>query len=130
MRYYIDLNGATNVEGTYTLTVQIVPDPTPPIASIVLAGGRYVVNNPTLLVDVQAYDDLSGVPSMAFSQNGTTWTDWRPLAFHATWTFPSGDGLKTLWTRSGARARPVEAQLQRAPSGYSGTLVVTLGGEP
>jgi len=32
--------------------------------------------------------------------------------------------------RSGARARPVEAQLQRAPSGYSGTLVVTLGGEP
>ena len=32
--------------------------------------------------------------------------------------------------RSGARARPVEAQLQRAPSGYSGMLVVTLGGEP
>ena len=32
--------------------------------------------------------------------------------------------------RSGARARPVEAQLQRAASGFSGTLVVTLGGEP
>lgn len=32
--------------------------------------------------------------------------------------------------RSGARARPVEAQLQRTPGGYSGTLVVTLGGEP
>ena len=30
--------------------------------------------------------------------------------------------------RSGARARPVEAQLQRGPAGYSGTLAVTLGG--
>ncbi len=98
-RYYIDLNGATNVEGTYTLTVQIVPDPTPPIASVALAGGRSAVNNPTVVVNVQAYDDLSGVALMAFSQNGTTWTDWRPLAFHTTWTFPSGDGLKTLWVK-------------------------------
>ena len=98
-RYYIDLNGATNVEGTYTLTLQIVPDPTPPIASVALAGGRSAVNDPTVVVDVQAYDDLSGVALMAFSQNGTTWTDWRPLAFHTTWTFPSGDGLKTLWVK-------------------------------
>jgi len=29
--------------------------------------------------------------------------------------------------RSGARARPVEAQLNRTGSGYNGTLVVTLG---
>ena len=30
--------------------------------------------------------------------------------------------------RSGARARPVEAQLQRGPLGYTGTIGVTLGG--
>jgi general secretion pathway protein M len=35
-----------------------------------------------------------------------------------------------LEVRSGARARPVEAQLQRGPQGYSGTLSVTLGGTP
>jgi general secretion pathway protein M len=29
--------------------------------------------------------------------------------------------------RSGARARPVEAQLSRGPQGYTGTLVVSLG---
>jgi general secretion pathway protein M len=29
--------------------------------------------------------------------------------------------------RSGARARPVEAQLTRGPQGYTGTLVVSLG---
>ena len=32
--------------------------------------------------------------------------------------------------RSGARARPVEAQLQRGPLGYTGTLGVTFGGAP
>ena len=32
--------------------------------------------------------------------------------------------------RSGARARPVEAQLQRGAQGYSGTLGLTLGGAP
>ena len=30
--------------------------------------------------------------------------------------------------RSGARARPIEAQLQRGAQGYSGTIGVTLGG--
>ena len=32
--------------------------------------------------------------------------------------------------RSGARARPTEATLSRAAQGYSGTLVVSLGGAP
>ncbi len=32
--------------------------------------------------------------------------------------------------RSGARARPVEARLARAAQGYSGTLVVVIGGAP
>ncbi len=32
--------------------------------------------------------------------------------------------------RSGARARPVEAQLQRSAAGYTGTIGVTLGGGP
>lgn len=30
--------------------------------------------------------------------------------------------------RAGARARPVEAQLQRGPNGYTGTLTVSIGG--
>jgi general secretion pathway protein M len=32
--------------------------------------------------------------------------------------------------RSGARARPVDAQLQRGTNGYGGTIGVTLGGTP
>jgi general secretion pathway protein M len=41
----------------------------------------------------------------------------------------SGEQLRSWMAeaRSGARARPVEAQLNRSPQGYNGTLTVTLG---
>lgn len=47
----------------------------------------------------------------------------------------NGAGTEALrgWlaeARSGARARPLEANLMRSGSGYSGTLVVAIGGNP
>ena len=41
-----------------------------------------------------------------------------------------GDSLRAWLSevRSGARARPVEAQLSRGANGYSGTITVTIGG--
>ena len=44
-----------------------------------------------------------------------------------------GSGALRDWlaeARAGARARPLEANLSRATQGYSGTLVVGLGGTP
>lgn len=51
----------------------------------------------------------------------------------ATLTLVTGVAPEALraWlteARSGARARPVEAQLQRGPLGYTGTISLTLGG--
>jgi general secretion pathway protein M len=42
----------------------------------------------------------------------------------------TGETLRAWLTeaRSGARARPIEAQLTRGPQGYAGTVVVSLGG--
>lgn len=53
----------------------------------------------------------------------------------ATLTLTTGVNPEALlaWlneARSGARARPVEAQLQRGPLGYTGSIGVTLGGGP
>ena len=45
----------------------------------------------------------------------------------------AGTGALRDWlaeARSGARARPVEAKLARGAGGYSGTLVVAIGGAP
>ncbi len=51
----------------------------------------------------------------------------------ATLTLSGGVSAEALraWlneARSGARARPIDAQLQRGPSGYTGSLGLTLGG--
>jgi general secretion pathway protein M len=42
----------------------------------------------------------------------------------------TGETLRAWLTeaRSGARARPVEAQLTRGPQGYAGTVILTIGG--
>ena len=53
----------------------------------------------------------------------------------ATLTLTGGVSAEALraWlneARSGARARPVDAQLQRGPTGYTGSVSLTLGGTP
>ena len=97
--YYIDLNGATNVEGDYRLTVQAVPDPTPPTVSMVLAGGRGSTNQLGVPVTLAAGDDLSGVSEMAFSVDGITYAAYVPFESSTTWTFAPGGETKTLWVR-------------------------------
>jgi len=97
--YYIDLNGATDVEGDYRLTLQTVPDPTPPVVSIVLAGDRGSINQLTVPVTLAASDDLSGVSEMAFSTDGLTYNAWEPFVRSTTWTFTPGDGPRTLWAK-------------------------------
>ncbi len=94
--YYIDLNGATNVEGDYRLTVQTIPDPTPPTVSVVLANGRAATNQLTVPVALTASDDLSGVTEMALSGDGIVFSDWLPFQPSTSWTFSPGDGMRTL----------------------------------
>jgi hypothetical protein len=97
--YYIDLNGATDVEGDFRLTVQTIPDPTPPMASIVLASGRTATNQLTVPVTVRGVEDLSGIAAMAFSLDGRTFEDWQPYQSTTTYTFTAGDGARNLWVK-------------------------------
>jgi hypothetical protein len=110
--YYIDLNGATDVEGTYTLTVQLIADQTEPIASLLLADGKASVNTTTVTVRLTAYSPLSGVSQMSFSADGVTFGAWQTYTVQSTWTFPPGDGPKRLWAkvRSGVGVESPAAQ--------------------
>jgi hypothetical protein len=113
--YYIDLNGATDAVGTYTLTVQVVPDQMPPTASIVLNGGRPLTNNPQVSVELTGYDSLSGVAEMSFSADGISYTAWGPFIGASVWAFDPGDGRRTLWARvrdgAGNPSAPVSASV-------------------
>lgn len=97
--YYVDLNGATDVEGTYTLTVQLVADQAAPVASLLLADGRPAVNTTSVNVRVTASATLSGIGQMAFSPDGVTFGAWQTYTAQTTWTFPPGDGVKRLWAK-------------------------------
>lgn len=114
--FYLDLNGATAVEGTYVLSVQIVADTTPPaISSVLLDGGSVATNIPTVSVLVAATDELSGVAAVALSADDQSFGSWLPTSSVLSWTFPAGDGPKRLWVKVqngvGLESAPVSASI-------------------
>ncbi len=113
--YYIDLNGASNVSGAFTLTVQLVPDSTTPTVSLTLDDGRAATNSPTVSVSLAATAGISGVAQMAFSADGVAWDPWQPYVLVSSYTFPPGDGEKHLWVRVrsgiGLVSAPAEASI-------------------
>ena len=113
-RYYLDLNSATAVVGTYTLVVQEVRDRAP-VATLALGLGRTRTNDPTVAVSLTASGSLSGAARMAFSADGTTWQPWQSYQAVTSWVFPEGDGTKTLWAKveneAGVASLPVSASI-------------------
>jgi hypothetical protein len=108
-RYYIDLSGFSDTEGSYRLTVQTALDSTPPQVSLVLDGGAPATSDPDVIVTVVATDDLSGVDSAQFSLDAKTWLPWHPHMPSLGWHFDGGDGLRTLWVRVSDRRGNVSA---------------------
>jgi hypothetical protein len=113
--YYLDINGATNVQGTYTLTVQVVADPSPPTLQVRLDGGRAVTNDPLVSLTIVASDDLSGVTDVALSGDGLTYQPWIPYVGRATWQFDPADGVKRVWVKArngvGLESEPFAASI-------------------
>jgi hypothetical protein len=113
-RFYIDLNSATAAVGTYTLVVQVIQDRSA-VATLVLGAGRSRTNSTTVPVSLTASGSLSGPARMAFSADGTTWQPWQEYQAVTSWTFPDGDGTKTLWAKveneAGVASAPVSASI-------------------
>jgi hypothetical protein len=107
--YYLDLHGFSEQEGAFRLSVSILPDLTPPQASISIVGGATAVNAPAVTLTIRATDDLSGVDVMAFSEGGITWGPWQTLESVVPWTLSGGDGLKTIGVRVRDRSGNVSA---------------------
>lgn len=51
----------------------------------------------------------SGVESMRFSNNGSTWSAWEPYAKSKTWTLGSGKGTKTVYVEYRDKAGNISA---------------------
>lgn len=75
--YFINVNGR-NADRAYefSLSVSLVPDPTPPITSLTVAGGKSVIANTLTTATISARDALSGVSSYRMRVSGQEWSQW------------------------------------------------------
>jgi hypothetical protein len=114
--FYVDLNGATEAEGTFTLAVQTVVDQTAPIVTAVTVnGGMVATNHLDATVAVSAFDDISGVFDTAFSLDGAAYGPWQPYGAPAAIALPPGDGPKVVWAKVrngvGLESSPLSARI-------------------
>jgi hypothetical protein len=113
-RFYIDLNSASAAVGTYTLVVQVIQDRAP-VATLALGAGHSSTESTTVAVSLTMSGSLSGPAQMAFSGDGIVWQPWLPYQAVTAWTFPSGDGTKTLWAKvenaAGVMSAPASASI-------------------
>ena len=94
VRYY---DKAGNVSQTFSNA--IILDTLAPVGTVKVNGGVSYVNQTVVALDLSATDAGMGVDKMCFSANNTTWTAAEAYATTKTWTFPTGDGAKTVYVK-------------------------------
>jgi|GEM_PF-5098853 len=88
--------GAT--QASRDITVDVVNDSTPPTGTIVLNGGA-TYSTATVLPLTLSATDTTGVESMRFSENGSTWTDWVDYSTSAYFTIGPTAGAHTVYVQ-------------------------------
>jgi hypothetical protein len=71
-------------------------DTTLPAGGIVINGGAATTTSQTVTLGLTWTDTGAGVSRMRFSDNGSTWTPWMPLASVRNHTLPAGLGNHTV----------------------------------
>jgi parallel beta-helix repeat protein len=76
----------------------IILDTTPPNQlSIIINNGNYQTNNTIVKLSLFAFDSLSGVSQMSFSEDGENWSNWEYYTVTKLLNLSSGDGIKTIY---------------------------------
>ncbi len=83
-------------------SIDIETDNGVPTGTVAVNGGAATATSRTVALSVSAADPgtpTSGVTSMRFSNDGTTWSAFQPVAATAAWTLSTGDGTKTVYAQ-------------------------------
>ncbi|MCC5877948.1 MAG: hypothetical protein JJU11_17155, partial [Candidatus Sumerlaeia bacterium] len=88
-----------NVSEPITDTVTV--DTTPPTGTVAIAGGAAFVPSNEVTLNLSADDGIgSGVGSMRFSRDGSSWTSWEPYAETFSYTLlPIGEGVRGVFVQ-------------------------------
>ena len=94
VKYY---DKAGNVSQVFSKS--IILDTLAPVGTVKVNGGLLYINQTAATLNLSATDAGSGLQSMSFSTNGTIWTTAEAYATTKAWTFPTGDGAKTVYVK-------------------------------
>ena len=97
--YAVDAFGSlvASIQG-WSLDIETVS--TAPTGSVTIAGGASGVRSRTVTLGLAAADADSGVTTMRFSNDGTTFGAWQAYAATAPWTLLAGrDGARTVYAQ-------------------------------
>ena len=96
------------------VSTTVTLDTVTPAGSININSGAAYASSQTVTLNLSGTDGGSGVSSMSFSTDGTSWA--APVAYTATKTFalPAGDGPKTVYVKYFDKAGNVSAVYSRA----------------
>jgi hypothetical protein len=90
----------TTPEGrTATSSSALIYDGTAPTGSIRINNDAPIAASRSVTLTMAATDDVSLPDSMAFSNDGTTFSDFEPFAATKPWTLPDNDGTRTVYVR-------------------------------
>jgi hypothetical protein len=94
----------------------IILDTIPPRdLSFQINDGSTETNSTTVILNVAASDDTSGVDVMSFSTDGINWSFWEPFTNEEYFNFPPENGKKTIYfrvkDRAGNIAEPVKKSI-------------------
>jgi uncharacterized protein (AIM24 family) len=78
----------------------ILLDTTSPLGEIYINGGAAYTTDSAVTLSLNAHDGIgSGISTMRFSNNGSSWTAWETYQLTKDWLLPSGDGNKSVYVQ-------------------------------
>jgi hypothetical protein len=88
---------------------------TPYIKSILINNGTTYTNSRLVTIEIIAYDNLSGLSEMSFSNDGINWTIWEKYSNTKEYKLSTGYGEKTVYFRimdgAGNVAKPISQNI-------------------
>jgi hypothetical protein len=97
-------------------SIEIFVDTTPPESlSILINDGATQTNTTNVTLTLDAIDSLSGLYQMAFSTDGSKWSNWENYSEKKLYSLSDGDGSKTIYFKvidlAGNEANPIYATI-------------------
>lgn len=89
-------NASKLLETAHTLITGIKLDKTPPDGSV---SANSVTELKTITLNLLATDNVSGVTSMRFSNDNSSWSTWETYGTTKSWSLDGGDGVKTVYVQ-------------------------------